>query len=452
MSAGGEDEPRPSRLRSAVRSEGAALLLLAALAAVTRLYQLGSFPYFPVSAPWVGSTVYPGLYTDEGARLAEIALFPHNLTAYEPSIQILLVKVSQFLLGQNYFADRLPSALASILTSLLIYFAAKYLYNSKVPALISGLYFVSMVPAVIYGRMIFYENLVGLFLAAMMVAVAQYEIGGGTKWLYLGALFSLLAVLSKEDGLFVPLFFTLWLSSKRESKDWLRPMIVLWLPMILAGVFVLFLSGSLAAFLGQWGIGTAGRELTFDYMVVQALPSAYDVVAGGYFKPEFWFIFAYVCLAALVVAKSRVGRILAEILTIYLVLQVAVWGMSPYEVVSVFPALALAAGGGIEYLARLGTNGGLAVYGGLYVPLVASLINSVALSYVNGVGVNYPLSIFRDVILLVPVLDWLALRKIAKRGGTSAIPLSKVVLVCFLGLLILGTPWLYSYYFLGIAI
>ena len=355
-------------------------------------------------------------------------------------------------MGQNYFADRLPSALASILTSLLIYFAAKYLYNSKVPALISGLYFVSMVPAVIYGRMIFYENLVGLFLAAMMVAVAQYEIGGGTKWLYLGALFSLLAVLSKEDGLFVPLFFTLWLSSKRESKDWLRPMIVLWLPMILAGVFVLFLSGSLAAFLGQWGIGTAGRELTFDYMVVQALPSAYDVVAGGYFKPEFWFIFAYVCLAALVVAKSRVGRILAEILTIYLVLQVAVWGMSPYEVVSVFPALALAAGGGIEYLARLGTNGGLAVYGGLYVPLVASLINSVALSYVNGVGVNYPLSIFRDVILLVPVLDWLALRKIAKRGGTSAIPLSKVVLVCFLGLLILGTPWLYSYYFLGIAI
>ncbi|MDG6902093.1 MAG: glycosyltransferase family 39 protein [Nitrososphaerota archaeon] len=444
--------PHQRGMRAIILSEPIALALLTILAALTRLYRLGDFPYFPAQPPWVGSTAYPGLYTDEGARLSEIALFPHSLTTYEPSIQILLVKISQFLIAQSYFADRLPSALASILTAVVVYLAAKQLYGGRVPPLVAGLYFVTMVPALIYGRMIFYENLVGLFLAIVILSVAKSEGAGGVKWIYIGALASLLAVFSKEDGLFIPMFFTLWVSSRKESRGRLLSLAVVWVPMILAGIVILGLTGSLSAFVSQWGFGTTGRELSFDFMVIQALPSAYDVVAGGYFKPEFWYIFAYVCLAALVLARSKAGLILSEVMVLYFVLQVAIWGMSPYEVISVFPILAIAVGGGVGYLAKLGTPGGLAVYGALYAPLVASLVNSIALTYVGGVWVNYPLSLFKYALFVIPIADWLMLSRLSGKNKAKDISLVKVVLVCFMGLLILGTPWLYSYYFLGTTI
>ncbi|MDG6973144.1 MAG: hypothetical protein JRN13_07400, partial [Nitrososphaerota archaeon] len=98
------------------------------------------------------------------------------------------------------------------------------------------------------------------------------------------------------------------------------------------------------------------------------------------------------------------------------------------------------------------SSGGLAVYGALYAPLVASLVNSIALTYVGGVWVNYPLSLFKYALFVIPIADWLMLSRLSGKNKAKDISLVKVVLVCFMGLLILGTPWLYSYYFLGTTI
>src|SRR5438309_6219991 len=101
------------------------LALVLGLALATRLYNLSSFPYFPTAPPWLGADApYRGLYIDE-ANYARIAnAFPSTLSAYQPPLQILAVKLSILLVGNNVLGSRLPSAIASSFTAALVFLAA----------------------------------------------------------------------------------------------------------------------------------------------------------------------------------------------------------------------------------------------------------------------------------------------------------------------------------------
>lgn len=447
-----------SRLKTGVNPELLSIVLIAVFAIITRLYQLGSFPYFPTAAPWFGDAsqvacppgmtgIFPGLYRDEMSRLCEIAFFPRALTTYEPSVQIIFEKISILLLGQNNFTDRLPSALASTLTAVLVYFTAKQLFKQRSAALISGLYYVFMIPAIIYGRMIFYENFVALFFVATLYCMSRFDDSGQRRWLFLAALTSALATLSKIDGFFVPVFFSIWAIPKGLKKS-IAPLVLSWAPLVAGGVLILVLVGSLSGVLKQWFFGTVGSELSFQYLFVQSMPSGNSIFNQGYIKPEFWYIFAYVCLAALVVARSKAGRLLVEAFFLFVVTTFATFGMGSYYVIMVFPVLALAVGRGVQYLGRVGSVGALALYTVFYAPLVSSYVASVALPFI---GINFPLSYEGDALILAPLAAWLVLLGVSHFAFNKRFPLAPIVLISFFVLLLIGTPQLYSYYFLGKA-
>ena len=449
------------RLKTRGYPEVLAVAVVVVLAAATRLYKLASFPYFPPQWPWLGdhaasacpagvSGVWPGLYRDEMSRLCEIAFFPHALTTYEPSINIVFVKVSQFLLGMSNFADRLPTALASILTAVVIYFAAKQLYKSRSAALVSSLYFIAMVPAIVYGRMIYYENLVGLFLVVAIYCVARFEDTGVRRWLYLAALASAFAVLSKESGLFVLLFFTLWAVTGKGVRSKVVPVLLAWAPVAAGGVLLLSLAGSVGGALSKWGFAYAGRELAFQFLFLQSMPSGYVAFDTGYIKPEFWYIFAYLCLAALLIAGSRAGKLLAEALFVFMATMVVAYGqgMASYYVIMLFPVLALAVGGAVPYLKKVGAGGALALYAALFIPLDLSYVASISLPTI---AVNFSLYVLKDALLVAPLVSWLVLEGASRALLKRHFPLVVVVLVSFFVLLLVGTPELYSYYFLNRA-
>jgi len=440
------------RLKMNARSELLVVGFVVALAAITRLYQLGAFPLFPPQFPWLGDAsqsacpagmtgVFPGLYRDEMSRLCEIANFPHALTTYEPSMNIVFVKITQALLGQNYFADRLPTALASVLTSVVVYFAAKQLYKSWSAALVSGLCFVVMTPALVYGRMIYYENLVGLFLAATIYCIARFENSGGRKWLYLGAVSAALAPFGKVDGVFVPVFFTIWALDSNERREKLRPLIVAWAPIVAAGLVILSLVGTFQGVLQQWDFGLAGREQSLQFLFIQSMPSGY--IGTGYIRPDFWYLFGLLSLGVLLVVGSRVGKLLTEVLFSFVAVSFLSFGISPYYLIMLFPLLALAAGGGIGYLSKVGTAGALLFYGLFYAPLVG-IYTGVAATYI---GTNYTLFALNGLLFVAPAASWLVLNVTSRITIKRNFPLAPLVLAFFFGLLVLGTTILYSYYF-----
>lgn len=435
------------------------LAVVVVLAAVTRLYKLGSFPYFPPQWPWLGdasqaacppgmSGIWPGLYRDEMSRLCEVAMFPHSLTTYEPSFNILFIKASQLLLGLNYFAYRFPTAAASILTAVAVYLAARELFGGRGPPLVAGLYFVAMVPAIIYGRMIYYENTVGLLLAVVIFCIARYENGKGRKWLFFAAIGAALAPFAKVDGGFVPLFFTIWALEGKGRRGKVVPLILAWGPIAIAGGVILELVGTFQGVLQQWYFGVVGRELSYQFLFLQTMPSGYVTLDTGYLKPDFWYVFGFVCLAVLVVNRSKAGKLLAEAVLSFVGVFILSFGISPYYLIMLFPVFALAVGGGVGALSRSGGAAGAGLYALLYGPLVVSYIGSTTLPYI---GANYPLFFLKVLLFFAPAAAWLALDGASMLKTKKHFPLAVVVLVFFFALLILGTPEIYSYYFLGRA-
>lgn len=74
-------------------------------------------------------------------------------------------------------------------------------------------------------------------------------------------------------------------------------------------------------------------------------------------------------------------------------------GISPYYLIMLFPLFALAAGGAMEYLTKMGTSGALATYALLYGPLVMSYIGSTTLPFIR---VNYPLFFLKYALFAAP--------------------------------------------------
>ena len=333
-----------------------------------------------------------------------------------------------------------------MLTAVVIYYAARQLYKGKYAPLVAGLYFVAMAPAMVYGRMIFYENLVRPFLAATIYCVAKFENGGGRRWLYVGALLAALAPFGKVDGLFVPLFFTIWALSSGKARRTVVPVILSWGPIAAAGAVILSLVGNFQGVLYQWYFGLVGRELSMQFLFIQSLLSGYVAFDQGYIKPDFWYLFGFLCLGVLIILGSRAGRILMEVVFAFVAVFFLSFGVGTYYPIMLFPVFALAAAGGVGYLSKMGNIGALGMYTFFYAPLVVSFIGSTTLPFS---GIDYPLFFLKGVLFVLPGLVWRLLEGVSIFRLKKHFPLSAVVLICFFVLLLAGTPELYSYYFLG---
>ena len=429
------------RLRTHVRSELLIIGLVVALAAITRLYQLGSFPSFPAQFPWLGDNPqYPGLYRDEGGVLTVASQFPHILSTYEPSYSILLIKAAQFALGQNYFADRLPSALASIFTAVMVYFTGKAFYDRKDAALVSSLYFVAMTPSIVYGRMDLNENFVVPMLILALYGIAKFEKQGG-RWIYLAAIAAAFAPFGKVDGVFVPVFFTIWALTSGGVRQKVLPLVIAWGPIVAGGAVILSLVGSFQGVLYQWFFGLAGREQSLQFLFIQSMPSGY--IGTGYIRPDFWYLFGLLSLGVLLVAGARAGSVLTEALFAFVAVSFLSFGIGPYYLIMLFPLFALAAGGAMGHLSKVGTPGALLFYGVFYAPLVGSYIGTAA----TYIGTNYTLFALNGLLFVAPAAGWLVLNAASRITMKRNLPLAPVVLACFFGLLVLGATILYSYYF-----
>lgn len=426
------------------------LVLILVTALISRLYALDSFPYYPPQWPWLGDDPrHPGLYTDEASYLELAMALPSSLTPFQPWLQLAAVKLSTLLLGPSVLAARLPSALASALTAPIVYLAAKELFRLKASALLASLYFIVMVPGLIYGRMLFLENFAALFLALEFYFLTRYLRLPSSRLAYFTSVFAALASMSKVTGIIGPAFLSLALLAEKRIKSNVGPLLVAWSPIFAFVIVSSLIRGSLTLSLSSWLVGYVGRELSWQFLILQAMPSGHIVFSGGYVKPELWYLYAYLCLAAMTIARRREASILMYPLTAFFTIPLAVWGFGAYYLILIYPMLAIAAGGGTPLLLRTSNTSALGLFSALYVPLVASMTASFTLPVIE---FNYSLFALKVGILLAPILLWaLANRVLYSLRRMKRLSFATVLLICYFALLLISTPYLYPYYFLGRA-
>jgi 4-amino-4-deoxy-L-arabinose transferase-like glycosyltransferase len=426
------------------------LAFILATALISRLYSLESFPYYPPEWPWLGDNPkYKGLYRDEANYMEAAIALPFSPTPYQPWLQLSVVRLFTLLLGPSTLAARLPSSLASALTAPIIYLAAKELFHSRAAALIASFYYIAMVPGLIYGRMLLLENFAAFFIALEFYFLIRYLNLSSSKLLYIASALAASASMSKVTGVVGPALLTLALLAERRVKGNMGPLFMAWFPLIAFVIASFMIRGSLILSLRSWSLGYVGRELSWQFLFLQALPSGHILFSGGYVKPEFWYLYAYLSMAVLALVKRMEAAILIYPLTAFFTIPLAVWGFSAYYPVLIYPMLALAAGGGTILFLRISNILSLGLFSALYVPLVASVIASLSLPVID---YNYWLFFLKLGILLAPLALWTVVNQTLHLiRAMIRLNFPFVLLISYFALLLSATHYLYPYFFLGRA-
>jgi 4-amino-4-deoxy-L-arabinose transferase-like glycosyltransferase len=447
------------------------LVLVAALA--TRLYALGSFPYFPTLLPWHGAQTtqagLQGLYIDEYEYLQRaLQLFrgQPQLSLHQPPLAISLLYLSVSTVGNNSFAVRLPFALFSSFTAAFVYLIAKRLGNSITAGLASAVFYIAMVPALIYGRMAFLDNVSAFFFVGMLYFILRFkgEQGSSTRnrWILAASFFAGLSVLSKITGIVSVVFFLIFLYREKVLSRYLRflaPAIVLAVLFPLVVLFALGLSPSnfVTWLTNEYPIFQVGNELSvWRYFFLSTFPSGFSTWwggTGGFPKPELWYVLGYITLLAVAVKEYSTYYNLILAVATFVAFVPVVSPLGSYYLIFIQPLIAIPFGPGIRKLLDMPFPASLGVYTFLYVPLAIS----VGIGVISGPGqlgnpfINDPtLFLWKTLLVLFP-LAVLFLSIVRFEGDVSWKRASNSVLIAMLLVILFAasylTPDLYPQWF-----
>ncbi|KAF0108754.1 MAG: hypothetical protein FD146_640 [Anaerolineaceae bacterium] len=217
--------------------------LIVLLAIVSRLYNLGARV---MSHDESLHTYFSWLLYQGGG-------YQHNPMMHGP-LQFHLLALTYFLFGATDFTARLPHAIASILTVVMLWKWRRYLGR---PGTIIAAALVLISPYLLYyGRYARNEAFVGLFGVLTLYAILRYLETGKAKYLYLLTLATVLHFTSKETAFIYTaqalLFLVIYFIGRVTRKPWDNTG--------LFAAFIIVLSVSLLLLGAAGGLALLGRE------------------------------------------------------------------------------------------------------------------------------------------------------------------------------------------------
>ena len=461
--------------------------LLLAVALTSRLYNLANFPYFTNGWPMCGgfsclgrsiqNPSLSGLYSDEVTDL--LAAHPLSgipLRIGSGPVALLLIALSTHVFGVTSFAVRFPFALVSGITSVPLYFTAKLIAKSKTLAALSTLYFIVMMPALIYGRMAFAENIVALlfilvFYSTLKIreSVLSGEQSSNRGWFLFASLCSILSILVKINGIIVFLFFVLFLFRVKLLRQGFRYIVFIFGLGILPELAVvqLFTGHSIASFISalsaNW-IAPLGNSLNLPkFFLFDTLPSSGAPLfwgISGYPIPEFWYIFSYITLVTIVTYDylshsseySDSNLLLLAIAGFAAFFIIFSEPFGAYWMIMILPLLAISFGPGLKHLLlEMPLGIALSFYAFLFVPLAISLGMTLYTPTLLGdhTITNNILLLWNVLVVVPPAVVLFFTAKVNIKDSKWRIFSNGILLLAFFLVLILATffvPDLYPYY------
>ena len=431
------------------------ILFLTALA--TRTYMLDKFPYFPKEWPYLGDKPGPpGLYGDEAFYLSLAKRIPERLPAYQPWLQLILIKLSILTLGESAFSARLPSAIFGSLNTILIYLIVRKLYKDWKAATISALFYIAMTPALIYNRMVFLENGVSFFLLLTLYTALKYDETNNDNWLLASITSSVLATYCKINGLATVVYLIIHLLQRNKKKKALAAAFLASIP-ILAFIITSYalrieyfqgMEKATKSFRRQWWIGLIGKEMSlYQYMIIPSLPSGVLLqLISGYIPLEYWYLFTYFTIIYIYIHKPKETQPIATAIISFLATMIMVWGAGSYYLTIIQPLLAATTGPAILGMKKMTPIQTLLLTLLIYTPLITTIIATLP-SERPKISIDYQRYQLKIILLGIPLLiNILNTTPIIKKKHIPAIITTTLTLIALItGSYITNT--LYPHYF-----
>lgn len=358
---------------------------------------------------------YPRWYADEGTNMViGLNLFQGHLgyqtwgPNFFPPLFDFLIGLSLKLLGVNYFAARLPSAIMGILSAILMYFIGRRLYGRFIG--VSSALLLSIAGSYINRMALSYTAIEFFFLLCVFFYLRLFDTGG-KKWSYLVGVSAGLALLSSYMGIvvFIFVFFQSLIDKRlRQIKYALITFSVLFLVYPLLGIIFSW-KWFIYDVLFQASRGMDPQNLLY----VITLDAPYN--RQGFLPPFYWTLIGFVACFYIIARRSPednswsnklASTMLFSVLTVF-VLSTSLWWSS---LIVIYPVYSLAISILILDIYRNRAS------------FVAVLLISIVLlpSLLINASINYPFlarySIFYYAVIIFVFLACLAKEKILSTG------------------------------------
>ena len=285
--------------------------------------------------------------------------------------------------GANVFAVRFPFAVISSITSVFVYLSTKAVSNSKPLAILSSLYFIIMMPALVLGRLALAENLIALLFMVNVYSTLRIKSSGsdGQKWWFLlGGLSAAAGTLVKFDGIIIIVYFVVFaLKEKllRRASPYVGLCLVLGIFLPLGAVQFVTRSAStllmsrLFPFIAEVG----NQLILISFFFVNTLPSGIAVFwKGVVFQPEFWYIFLYFALVPIILySYKQYSDVLLAIGVFVAFFATFSGAFGSYWLIMIQPLLAICFGPSLKRLINMPFFVSLVFYGLMFAPLATSV-------------------------------------------------------------------------------
>jgi len=422
-------------------------LIIFIIALFTRTFLLDKFPYFPPEYPYLGDRPGPlGLYRDEAEYLRLAKLLPSELPYYQPWLHLVLIRLSIMLLGESSFSVRLPSAIASSLTALLIFLISRQLFKDNISAAISSLYYVVMFPSFVYGRMNFLENTVSMFLLLTIYLLSGRN---HSKRIFLSGISAILAVLSKMRGVVAVMYYTVEILrenqiSKRRKMLYLIPFLSILLGIIFTILWLVDWNISFIFF--RWQIGKIGLDIiSWKYLIIRHLPSGY---APGSYLVEYWYVFSYITFIYAIVKEPTKMQPIALSLSLMFLLYMLTWGYGSYHLIIMHSLVTIPLGYGVRKMVEMKFYISLLIVTLLYMPIVSEIAMNICSME------SYCVNMLRYslyVIAIAPIFLTLIKRELKKISRTYNMMLLSSLLIMLVYASYIS-PIFYPYYLAALSL
>jgi 4-amino-4-deoxy-L-arabinose transferase-like glycosyltransferase len=449
-----------------------------AVALFSRLYDLSSFPYFSPGYPVCGGLpdckgkylLLPGLYSDEIYNFFQSQNTSSIVSNFGGGpVASFMISLSTNFLGTTSFAVRMPFALISSFTTLLVYLTTRMLTGGgeRKAALASALYFIVMMPALVYGRMAFGENLIGLLFMINIYSTLKIKYLPAKErrrrlWFFLAGLSAALSVVVKFDGLIVAIYFAVFifkegLFTRRAQYVTLALLFGIASPLVALELITRQAFAFVMERLYPFAV-EVGTQLGFlNYFLFETLPSGATVSWSLFDRvPEYWYIILFVALVALLINKQKQYYDLIFPVGVFLAFFAIFSGsFGSYYLIMIQPILAVGFGPGFKQLLRLPPLAALLFYALLFMPLVTSV--GEVLFTPNNLGSSpiFNSSLFAWNLLIALPIGFLLLlsTRIRRPDSKWRVWINGTLLVSFVVVLLVATfltADLYPYYVKGI--